>query len=100
MATKVQTGKVYHCQSPAIGSGIIQVIGGSVTLKGSNVTEYDENKKLIVPAFTDLMDTGDELDEGIHTLAGLCEWIGFEGSADEIWVKMGIDSRITTPDAE
>lgn len=95
MATKVELNKTYHCQSPAIGSGVIQVIGGSVTLKGSNVTEYDENGKLIVPAFSELMDTGDELDEGIHTLAGLCEWIGFDGDATEIWVKMGIDSRIT-----
>lgn len=98
MATKVELNKTYHCQSPAIGSGVIQVIGGTVTLKGSNVTEYDANGKLKVPAFNDLMDTGDELEEGIHTLAGLCEWIGFDGDADEIWVKMGIDARITPAD--
>lgn len=98
MATKIELEKTYHCQSPAIGSGVIQVIGGTVTLKGSNVTEYDDNGKLKVPAFDDLMDTGDELDEGIHTLAGLCEWIGFEGDAEEVWVKMGIDTRITPAD--
>ena len=95
MATKVETGKVYKCQSPAIGGGVIQVIGGTVKLMGSNVTEYDPNtKKLIVPEFSDLMETGDEISEGIHPLTGLCEWFGFDGSADAIWVKMGVDPRI------
>ena len=95
MATKVETNKVYKCQSPAIGGGVIQVIGGSVTLKGSNVTEYDETtKKLIVPKFSELIDTGDTIEEGIHPLTGLPEWFGFEGSAEAIWVKMGVDPRI------
>lgn len=95
MANKIELEKTYHCQSPAIGSGIIHVIGGSVQLVGSNVTEYDENtKKLKVPAFSELVETGDELKEGIHPLAGLPEWIGFKGSATAVWVKMGIDARI------
>jgi len=94
MATKVELNKTYHCQSPAIGSGVIQVIGGSVTLKGSNITEYDTKGKLIVPAFSELVATGDTLEEGIHTLTGLCEWIGFDGSATEVWIKMGVDQRI------
>ena len=95
MAIKVELNKIYHCQSPAIGSGIIQVIGGTVSLKGSCKTEYDEEtKKLLVPSAADFVATGDELKEGIHSLVGLPEWICFTGSATEIWVKMGIDSRI------
>ena len=99
MAVQIQPNKVYHSQSPMIGAGLIQVVGGPITIMGSNVTEYDEvTKKLKVPAFSELISSGDELEEGIHTLAGLCEWIGFDGDADEIWVKMGIDARITPAD--
>lgn len=96
MAIKVEPNKVYHCQSPALGSGMIQVIGGTVTLMGSNVTEYDpETKKLITPAFSDLVSTDDDpLSDGIHPLVGLCEWFGFSGDAEAIWVKMGVDPRI------
>lgn len=95
MATRVDVNKVYHCQSPSIGTCVIQVVNGTVKLVGSNVTEYNPTTgKLIVPAFADLIETGDELSEGIHPLTGLCEWIGFDGSADAIWVKMGVDARI------
>ena len=58
MAIKVEPNKVYHCQSPSIGSGMIQVIGGSVDLKGSNITEYDsETGKLKVPDYSSLIET-------------------------------------------
>ena len=94
MAVKIEANKVYHASSPMIGAGLIQVVGGSVTLKGSNVTEFDpETKKLIVPAFSDLIETGDTLSEGFHPLTGLPEWFGFEGGG-EVWVKMGVDQRI------
>lgn len=99
MATKAEVNKVYHCQSPSIGSCVIQVIGGSVKIKGSNVTEYDPiTKKLIIPSFSDLVETGDELSEGIHPLTGLCEWFGFDGNAEAIWIKMGIDPRFNPGD--
>ena len=95
MAIKVETNKIYHCQNPAIGSGVIQVIGGSVSLKGSCKTEYDaETKALKVPALSDFASTGDTLSAGIHPLVGLPEWVIFSGNATEIWVKLGIDSRI------
>lgn len=96
MAVKVETNKVYKCQTPAIGSGIIHVIGGSIQILGSNVTENDpDTGKLIVPAFSELVLTGDDvLEEGIHPLTGLPEWFGFTGDAEAIWVKMGVDSRI------
>lgn len=96
MATLVETNKVYHCQCPNIAAASIQVIGGTVTIKGSNVTKYDpETKKLIVPDFSELVETEDEeLEEGIHLFSNLPEFIGFEGSATEIWIKMGIDGRI------
>lgn len=101
MAVKVETGKVYKCQSPAIGGCVIQVIGGSVSLMGSNVTEYDENtKKLIVPQFSELISTGDTIEEGIHPLTGLCEWFGFDGDAEAIWIKMGVDPRIKPADED
>lgn len=93
MATKIELQQVYHCQSPAIGSGMIHVIGGSVQMQGSNVTEYDEETgKLKIP--TRMFPTGDTLEEGIHPLVGLPEWICFEGDADAVWIKMGIDTRI------
>ena len=41
----------------------------------------------------------DILEEGIHPLVGLPEWIIFEGSAKAVWVKMGIDTRIEPVDA-
>jgi hypothetical protein len=95
MAIKIDPNKVYHAQSPAIGSGLIQVIGGSVKIVGSNVTEYEEDtKKLIVPEFSSLIETGDELSEGFHPLAGLPEWFGIKGSATAVWVKMCVDPRI------
>ena len=95
MAYKVETNKVYHAQNPNIGSGIIQVIGGTVKLVGSNVTEYEpQTNKLKVPAFSTLIETGDELAEGFHPLAGLPEWFGFKGSATAVWVKMCVDPRI------
>ena len=94
MAIKIEANKVYKCQTPAIGSGVIHVIGGTIQLFGSNVTENDENGKLIVPKFAELVSTEDELSEGIHPLTGLCEWFGFTGDATAVWVKMGVDSRI------
>lgn len=96
MAFRIEPNKVYHAQSPAIGSGIIQVIGGTVQLVGSNVTEYEpETNKLKVPEFSTLIPTGDEdLTEGFHPLAGLPEWFGFKGSATAVWVKMCVDPRI------
>ena len=98
MAVKIEANKVYHAQTPNIGSGLIQVVGGSVTLKGSNVTEYDPvTKKLIVPAFSDLVDTGDSLSTGFHSMATLPEWFGFTGSGD-VWVKMCVDPRIEPGD--
>lgn len=101
MAIKVEPNKIHHCQSPAIGSGMIQVIGGSVKLKGSNVTEYEEQtNKLKVPEASTFVETGDTLEEGIHPLVGLPEWIIFEGRAEAVWVKMGIDTRIEPVDAQ
>lgn len=97
MAYKCLPNVVYHCQNPQMGSATIQVIGGSVKIKGSNVTEYDpETNKLIVPQFSELVDTGDdELSEGsINPVTGLPEWFGFEGSAEAIWTKMSVDPRI------
>ena len=100
MAIRVEPNKIHHCQSPAIGSGMIQVIGGSVKLKGSNVTEYEEQtNKLKVPEASVFVETGDTLEEGIHPLVGLPEWIIFAGSAEAVWVKMGIDTRIEPVDA-
>ena len=95
MATKIELNKVYHAQNPMIGAGLFQVIDGSVTLMGSNVTEYDEDTgKLIVPEFSDLVATGDEaLGEGFHSMTTLPEWFGFSGSG-EVWAKMCVDGRI------
>lgn len=94
MAIKVETGKVYKCIAPTLASASIHVVSGSAKIKGSNVTKNDEvTKKLIVPKFAELVDTGDDLKLGINLLAGLPEWIGFEGNG-EIWIKMGIDVRI------
>lgn len=93
MATKIETNKVYKCISTMIGSASIHVVNGSVNVKGSNITELDENYKLITPDMDDLVSTGDTLEEGIHVLTGLPEWIAFEGDADEIWVKSGVDVR-------
>lgn len=94
MALQAKVSKVYKCQAPVMGGASIHVIGGSVILKGSNKTELDpDTRKIIRPEFNELVETGDELDEGIHLIAGLPEWFGFEGSATEIWVKMGVDPR-------
>lgn len=94
MALQAKTNEVYKCQAPTIAGASIHVIGGSVTIKGSNVTKKDpDTNLLIIPTFNELVDTGDVLEEGIHLISGLPEWFGFEGSAEEIWVKMGIDPR-------
>lgn len=94
MAIKIETGKVYKCLSSTMGAASIHVVSGSVTLKGSNVTQNDPTtKKLITPKFSELLSTGDTLTTGIHLISGLPEWIGFEGTG-EIWIKMGIDMRI------
>lgn len=96
MAIKAELDTVYKCQSPQVAAASIQVIGGSVTIKGSNVTEYDpDTKKLIIPTIGDLVDTEDTLGAGIHLVAGLPEWFAFTGSGD-VWVKMGVDPRIAT----
>ena len=93
MAVKIEANKVYRSQNPMIGAGVIQVIGGYVTIKGSNITEYDpDTKKLLVPAFSDLIETGDTLDEGFHAMTSLPEWFGIEGSG-EVWAKMCVDGR-------
>ena len=93
MAIKIETNKVYKCISSMIGSASIHVVNGSVNVKGSNITELDTDYKLITPDIDDLVSTGDTLEEGIHVLTGLPEWIAFEGDADEIWVKSGVDVR-------
>lgn len=94
MAIKIEPKKVYKCMSPNIAAASIHVIGGSLTVKGSNVTEVDPvTRKMIIPKFSELVDTGDILSEGIHTLATLPEWFGVEGSG-EAWVKMGVDVRV------
>ena len=96
MAIKVECNKVYKCQSPVFSAASIHVVSGSVTIKGSNVTEREEQTgKLIVPKLSDLVDTGDDtLSAGtISFINGLPEWFAFVGSG-EIWVKMGVDSRI------
>lgn len=95
MAIQIEARKVYHASSPMIGAGLIQVIGGSITIYGSNKTEYDpETKKLVVPAWNDLISTGDTIAEGFHPLTGLPEWFGIDGDATEVWVKMCVDQRI------
>jgi hypothetical protein len=93
MAIKVETNTVYKCQSPSIAVCSVQVIGGSVNVKGSNVTETAEDGKLITPEWSELVSTGDTLNEGIHLLSSLPEWFGFEGNASAIWIKMGVDPR-------
>ena len=103
MAYKCIPNVVYHCQNPNFGSATFQVIGGSVKIKGSNVTEYDEDThKLIVPAFSELVDTGDDelAADAIHPVTGLPEWFGFEGDAEAIWTKMSVDPRIEPNDSE
>ncbi len=103
MATKIEVNKVYKCSSPTIAAASVHVIGGPVSLVGSNVTNLtdDGSAKLISPAFSDLVATGDdELSDGIHLLSGTPEWFGFTGSESaEIWVKMGVDIRIAPTDA-
>ena len=96
MAYNCLPNVVYHAQNPNFGSATLQVVGGSVKIKGSNVTEYDpDTKKLIIPSFSELVDTGDtELSEGIHPVTGLPEFFGFEGNAEAIWTKMAVDPRI------
>lgn len=93
MAAKIETNKVYKCQNPTIAVCSVQVIGGTVNVMGSNVTETAENGKLIKPNWEDLVSTGDTLEEGIHLLSSLPEWFGFEGNASAIWIKMGVDPR-------
>lgn len=93
MAIKIEANKVYKCISTMVGSASIHVVNGSVNVKGSNVTELDKDYNLITPEIEDLISTGDTLEEGIHILTGLPEWIAFEGDADEIWVKAGVDVR-------
>lgn len=94
MAIKIEPKKVYKCMSPNIAAASIHVIGGSLTVKGSNITEVDPvTRKMIIPKFSELVDTGDTLSEGIHTLATLPEWFGVDGSG-EAWVKMGVDVRV------
>lgn len=94
MAIKIESNKVYKCMSPNIAAASIHVVGGELSIKGSNITEVDpKTKKLIVPKFAELVDTGDTLSEGIHTLATLPEWFGVAGSG-EAWVKMGVDVRV------
>lgn len=93
MAIKVKPGVIYKCQSPQIAAASIQVIGGSVTLSGCNVTENDPiTNKLIIPTKDKFVQT-DSLSAGLHILAGLPEWFMFTGSG-EIWIKMGVDPRI------
>lgn len=95
MATKIELNKIYKCQAPTVAAASIQVIGGSATLKGCNVTEINpDTKKLVIPDEGSFVET-DTLDEGIHLIAGLPEWFIFSGSGD-IWVKMGVDPRIAT----
>ena len=103
MATKIETGKVYHCQSPMMGVCSIQVLNGGVKIKGSNVTEYDpDTRKLLVPTSDQMVDTGDNLAVGLHLIAGLPEWFEFEAAVGagtpEVWIKMGVDARITPAD--
>lgn len=137
MANKLKPNQVYKCIAGSIASASFHVIGGTVTVKGSNVTiaklykgnvmteenlpkdategdtytiikdkkhvtwykdqwtEIDVNKLngLIVPELSELVETGDTLEEGIHLIAGLPEWIAFEGDAIEIWAKAGVDVR-------
>lgn len=73
------------------------------------VEEDDNYKKIqaneikngmLVPRMDELLDTGDDLKEGIHVVAGLPEWFAFIGSADEIWVKAGINDKIVAGDEE
>jgi len=71
-------------------------------------TEEDENYKkiqaneikngMLVPRLNELLDTGDNLKEGIHIVAGLPEWFAFIGNANEIWIKAGINDRIVSGD--
>jgi hypothetical protein len=93
MAIKIETNKVYKCISTMVGSASVHVVNGSVNVKGSNITEKDIKGDLIIPEIDELVSTGDTLEEGIHVLTGLPEWIAFEGDADEIWVKSGVDVR-------
>lgn len=138
MAIKVQTNKVYKCISASIATASIHVIGGTIIIKGSNVTiqrnykgrvntkdalpnkdvldgdTYDVNDikktftykkgewievnpkdkyEFIKPEKSELVETNDELESGIHLFAGLPEWIMFEGNAEEIWIKAGMDVR-------
>lgn len=93
MATKIELNKIYKCQSPTVAAASIQVLNGSVTIKGCNVTENDPiTKKLIIPDESNFVET-DTLDSGLHLIAGLPEWFIFSGSGD-VWIKMGVDPRI------
>lgn len=75
----------------------------------TNVEEDNYYKKIeatdivngmVIPKISDLLDTGDNLKEGIHIVAGLPEWFAFVGNATEIWVKAGINTRIVPGDIE
>lgn len=73
-------------------------------------TEEDDNYKkiqpteikngMLVPRMNELLETGDDLKEGIHVVAGLPEWFAFIGNASEIWVKAGINDKIVAGDEE
>lgn len=72
--------------------------------------EEDENYKkiqaseitnsMLIPRLNELLDTGDDLKPGIHIVAGLPEWYAFVGTAREVWIKAGINTRITSAGEE
>lgn len=95
MAIKLEPNKVYKATSTPVGSAVIQVVSGSITLLGSNVTKQDpKTRKLIIPEFSDLVSTGDTLSEGFYLLAALPEWIGFSEDA-EVWARLVVESTLT-----
>ena len=95
MAVQLKPNTVYKATSTPVGSAVIQVVSGSITLLGSNVTKQDrKTRKLIIPEFSDLAPTGDTLSTGFYLLAALPEWIGFSEDA-EVWARLVVES--TTP---
>lgn len=64
------------------------------------ITKDEVKAGLLIPTIAELVDTGDELEEGIHIVAGLPEWFAFEGTATEIWVKMAIEIKVTPGEEE
>lgn len=88
MAILLKPDTVYKATSTPVGSAVIQVVSGSITLMGSNVTKQDrKSKKIIIPKFSDLVSTGDTLSTGFYLMAALPEWIGFTGDA-EVWARL------------